>query len=161
MSALGKVLAGVVLTPVAILVVGIGGCEARKAYYDWRVKKMCEQDGGVTVIERLKLTPVEASKLPRAGDHLGVAPEPLSPPDAPAFSRLRQEVLVEGNLSVVRYEEIILHRTSGKVVARVVAYARAGGDFPSYAHPSRFVCPSAAVRYAQIGSVFEIEEKQQ
>ena len=59
MSAVGRVLAWVALTPIVVLVAGIGGCEVRKAYYDSQVRKMCEKDGGVTVIESVTLKRAE------------------------------------------------------------------------------------------------------
>jgi hypothetical protein len=67
MSAVGKVVAAVLLTPVVVVVAGIGGCEARKAYYDWQVRKLCDQDGGVVVYERMEIGKADYLRFSREG----------------------------------------------------------------------------------------------
>ena len=160
MSTIGKVLAWIALTPIAVLVVGIGGCEARKAYYDWQVREMCEKDGGVKVFEKIIVSPDEQSRLPKIGGYWGVAPEALAKGGEPAFSRTRNVYLREGDLSIVRYEEEIVRRSDGRIVARSISYGRGGGDFLA-PHPSSFSCPDATLRYAGIHTVYQTEEMKQ
>ncbi len=158
MSVLGKVIAGVALAPIVIVVVGIGGCEARKAYYDWQVRKLCEQDGGVRISERIRVTAREVDHLPRVDGWLSFGSESLASSEAPAFARLRQTIVRQGNPTIVRYEEEIIRRKDGRVVARAVSYGRSGGDFPFPAEPSRFSCPELSQLYAAKSQIFEIVE---
>lgn len=158
MNRLIKVVAAVLLAPFVLLTAGIGGCEARKAYYDWQVRRMCEKDGGVTVYERITVSPVEASRLPRAGGFLGAAPEALAKDTEPAFSRIRRVQLREGNLSIVRYETEVIRRSDRRIVGRAVTYTRAGGDFPTFAHPSSFSCPETMRVFAGINAIYQVEE---
>lgn len=155
-----KVIAAVVLAPIAILVAGIGGCEARKAYYDWQVRQMCEKDGGIRVYEHIAILPERASKMRRVDGHLSIANEEVAPIEDIAFLRGRPTVIREGEPSIQRLEKEIVRRADGKVVARIVRYGRAGGDFPFTAsHPSGFSCPASPQYYAEIAKVFVVKEE--
>lgn len=155
MPAVRTTLFALVLGPILLVVAAAGGCEARKAYYDWQLRNMCEKDGGVSISERLQIDPSQVVHLPTVDGHVGVAPEALSDPAAPAFGRLKQQVLRRGHQSLMRYEEEIVRRADGRIIARVVTYTRAGGDFPSFAHPSLYSCPPATP-YSEIERVFEL-----
>jgi hypothetical protein len=165
MNTIGKVIAAIVLAPIAIVIGGIGGCEARKAYYDWRVQKMCEKDGGATVYEHIKISGEMASRMRHVDGRLAIADESVAPADDIVFLRgegsiLRADVLREGEPSIRRQERSIIRRNDGKVIGRVVRYFRAGGDFPFTAsHPSVFSCPDSPQHYAEIAKVFIVEEK--
>ena len=156
MSAVRTTLFALAIGPLLLLVAMAGGCEVRKAYYDWRLRQMCETDGGVRISERLIVNPNQVAHLPRVAGHLGVAPEALADPAAPAFGRLKEQVLRQGQPSMMRYEEEIVRRADGHIVARVVTYTRAGGDFPSFAQPSLHSCPTPATLYPEIERVFEL-----
>lgn len=157
MSALGKLATLVVLGPIAILVAGIGGCEARKAYYDWQVRKMCENDGGIAVYEHIQITPEVASRMRRVDGHLSIGHESIAPSGDIAFLRGGPSVLREGALSLSRHEYAVVRRADEKVMARVVRYRRSGGDFPFTAsHPSSFSCPDSPHYYAEIAKVFTV-----
>jgi hypothetical protein len=160
MSILGKVVAGIVLAPIAILIIGIGGCEARKAYYDWQVRQMCEKDGGATVYEHIKLSPESAAAMGRVGGHLSITIESVAPASDIAFLRGEPSVLREGEPSIRRHEQAIVRRSDGKVAARVVRYSRAGGDFPfTVSNPSVFSCPDWPQYYAEIAKIFVMKEE--
>jgi hypothetical protein len=140
MRALAKVLAWVVLTPIVVLALSIGGCEARKAYYDWQVRKMCEKDGGVTVYERVKISEQEYKRLRGSGGQIAVPEERSAPADYPYVSSTTRTPIREGSPQVWRTEARITRRADGKVLAIFITYSRVGGDFPSWAHPSYKVC---------------------
>jgi len=159
MSMVGKVVAAVLLTLVVIGVAGIGGCEARKAYYDWKISRLCETEGGVTVFDQIVVSSTEVSSLPKVGGMLGVAPEALAKSEEPAFSRTKRTLLhSSGGLSVLKYETEILRRSDGKLAARSVTFTRAGGDFPSFAHSSTFTCPEEVATYKSLQGVYRVEE---
>jgi hypothetical protein len=155
----GKAIAAIVLLPITVLVGGIGGCEARKAYYDWQVRQMCEKDGGVAIVERVPITQELANRLPRVGGYIGIAPEALAAPIEPAFSLPSTRTIREGNPTLLRTEEKILLRNGRRPVALVVTYSRAGGDFPfTGSAPSFFQCPDPLGLYKQISNIYQVTE---
>jgi hypothetical protein len=150
----GKVVAAVLLTPVVVVVGGIGGCEARKAYYDWQVRKLCEGDGGVVVYERMAIS--EADYLRFARDvGSGAKGSPLVA-ESPVSTETTITYIRRGNPEVRRDEEVFRRRSDNKIVARYVYYARVGGDFPSWAHPSSRGC--APIPGGVSKQVFSIED---
>jgi hypothetical protein len=158
---LSKAVAAIVLAPIIVLIAGIGGCEATKAYYDWQVRKLCEKDGGVTIYEYIRISPQIAALMGRVDGHLSIGDEAVAPPDDAAFLRRSKEsVIRDGDPSVKRIEQIVIRRSDGKVIARVVRYWRTGGDFPFTAsHPSHFSCPDSQRHYAEVAEIFVVEEK--
>ena len=58
-----SIIAWIVLAPFALIIIGVLFCEANKAYWDYRVTKMCEEDGGVEIFEHIEVTPEEFEKL--------------------------------------------------------------------------------------------------
>ncbi len=157
MSTIGRVLAWVVLTPIAVLVAGIGGCEARKAYYDWQVRKMCETDGGVVLSGYVQLTSTQAQQLGKVSSFVSIPTERLARGDEPAFTRHTESVLRDSDPRLTRWEEIIYRRADMKEVGRIVRFRRAGGDFPTLAMPSSFSCPDEREVLSQRQAVFRIQ----
>jgi hypothetical protein len=159
MSMLGKVIAAVTLTPIAILIVGIGGCEATKAYYDRQVRELCDKDGGIAIYEKIRISPEIAAFMGRVGGHLSITIESAAPASDIAFLRGEAVVLRVGHPSIERHDQAIVRRSDGKIVARIVRYWRTGGDFPfTTSHPSAFSCPDSPQYYAEIAKVFVVEE---
>lgn len=157
MKAIGRVLALVVLTPIVVLVAGIGGCEARKAYYDRQVRKMCEKDGGVVLSGYVQLTSAQAQQLSKVGSFISIPTERLARGDEPAFTRHTESVLRDANPRLTRWEEIIYRRADMKEVGRIVRFRRAGGDFPTLAMPSSFNCPDEDKVLSQRQAVFRVQ----
>ena len=156
-----SVLKILLLVPVAlvlVIVLTVVFFEGRKAYWDHRVREMCEKDGGIVIIEHVHVTAEQAAALPRNGGFYGVAPESLMKSEEMVFSRTKQLVLKGGSPSVFRYETEIVRRSDRKIVGRVVEYGRGDGDFPSYAFPSSFHCPEYTRVAAAISGIFQIEE---
>lgn len=140
MRMFAKIVSAIVLTPIVLLVVGIGGCEARKAYYDWQVRRMCEKDGGVTVYERVTVTREEYERLGGSHGQIPFPEERAAPAGYPYVTNTTLTVLKEGYPEVRRSEALVKRRADGKVLARFVTYSRVGGDFPSWAHHSSKGC---------------------
>lgn len=142
MAALGKIATLVVLGPIAILVVGIGGCEVHKAYYDWQVRKLCEKDGGVRVYERLSVSTETFASRGGDGGVMSLPDESERQRDVSAFQRVSSKVIKSGYVSIVRYETQVVRWSDSKVMGRLVIYSRSGGDFPFTASaPSYYQCP--------------------
>ncbi len=158
MSTIGRVLGWVVLTPIVALVAGIGGCESRKAYYDWQVRKMCEKDGGVTITERGIVSHEVLASIPMTGGRLGVPMKEIARPTDPVYSISEVKYLRDSNPEIWRSESKFVRRADGKAVGSVVFYSRRGGDFPTFAHPSSFGCPGGDAVRAQIETIYSKEE---
>lgn len=141
MSTIGNVLAWVVVTPVLVLVLGIGGCEARKVYYDWQVRKMCAKDGGVTVVESVALKRAEYDALLNQFGKLDIPSRGKEPAGAVLVHVDKYEYFRESNPRVARYELSVLRAADNKILGTRVSYSRVGGDFLAF-HPSIFSCPS-------------------
>lgn len=142
MGPIGKAVSAVVITPIVILIVGIGGCEARKAYYDWRVRTLCETDGGATVYEQVTLNPEMFRKMKGVGDAVLVPDESARKTDIPVYRRWEQQMIREGHPSIHRVEMKIVRRVDSKVLGTAVRFSRRGGDFPfTVSNPSHFGCP--------------------
>jgi hypothetical protein len=158
MSVVVKATKAILLTPIVVVVVGVGGCETRKAFYDWQITRLCEKEGGVTVFDQVVVSAAEVRSLPKVGEILGIAPEALAKAEEPAFSRTqRTQLHSSGGVSVTRYETDIIRRSDGKLVARSVTFTRAGGDFPSFAHPSTFSCPEQVAIYKAMQGIYRVE----
>jgi hypothetical protein len=141
MNVMGKAIAAVLLTPVVVVVGGIGGCEARKVYYDWHVRKFCEGDGGVTIYERVRLSPDQAASMTVSGRVLSVPFKAEKRPDQDFYREEDSQRIRASNPEIVRSESRIIREADQKVLGRRVVYWRRGGDFPSPAHDSSFSCP--------------------
>jgi hypothetical protein len=158
MNAIGRLTAMIVIGPIAILVLGIGGCEATKAYYDWQVRQMCMKDGGIAIYEYIEISPAIAASMGRVDGHLGISIESSASPSDVAFLRGERNSLKDGEPSIGRHEQSIVRRNDEKVVARIVRYWRTGGDFPfTVSHPSAFSCPGSPQYYAEIAKVFIVK----
>ena len=140
MSAVGRVLAWVALTPIVVLVAGIGGCEVRKAYYDSQVRKMCEKDGGVTVIESVTLKRAEYEGFLNQFGKLDIPSRERAPVGTALLHVYKYEYYRE-NPRVTRGELSVMRAADNKVLGTQVSYSRVGGDFLAF-HPSIFSCPS-------------------
>ncbi len=155
MSTVGRVLAWVVLIPIVVLVAGIGGCEARKAYYDSQVREMCEKDGGVTVFERVALSRDQYRELGGSEGSIPVYAPSSEHPNEPYFTETKTVYMREANPEIRRDDVLFKRRSDNVVLARFIYYARIGGDFPTLlAHRSSKGCaqtgPSVSAQIFQI-----------
>lgn len=112
----------------------------RKFYYDAKVKRLCAQDGGIRVHEKVALP---AEKF----DRYGVVRIPTKE-DAKAEDEYFYEWEVhryrDESPSMRRDRFLIFRRADSKLLGEAVSYARRGGDMPGPWHPSSFRCPAQA-----------------
>jgi hypothetical protein len=109
----------------SLLLVSCGSVQ--RAYWDARVEEMCRKDGGVTVYERVKISPDEYKKLGGNGGTIVVRPRSTASADAPYVAESKDTWLNE-NPPVLRSETFIVRRSDGKVLSRLVRYARIGEE---------------------------------
>jgi len=155
------VIGWMLVIPVAIVVLlllAVGFYEGRKAYWDYRVREMCEKDGGVTVYEKISVSPDEYRRLSKVDGSAAIVSEANSKPTEPAFAVDKETVLKEWAPRVTRWESSVKRRSDGKVTGKMVTYYRVGGDFPlSFGHPTSFSCPERKQFYLDQANFFEIE----
>lgn len=140
------VIAFVLMIPVAIVGLALlTFCffEARKAYWDFRVREMCAQDGGLKVFQVLQLTPVQYGLLLNKFGKL--APPSRDSVDlAPVYTSYERKVIRRNYPEVSRDELKIVDASTQKVLGQSVTYSRVGGDLLAF-HPSIFSCPAIAL----------------
>ncbi len=142
------VLGWIIATPFILLglliVLAIGYliyCEANKAYWDNKVKKMCEKYGGATIYETVVLTREEYDRNDGEKGTIQVMPEGTSLDKHEYAYKIIVAVKNKYNPRVRRSEYKIYRKYDGKVLGKWVTYSRVGGGFPlSQSHESVFSC---------------------
>lgn len=147
-----KVLLLIPAALVLLLILAVAFFEGRKAYWDCRVREMCEKDGGVKVFETFVIT---RSQFVAWGGKVGIRGVPIphesdKRTEIPVYRRTMDETLRTGSPTVRRDITEFVRRSDGKLLGRYVYYARRGGDFPTWAHESSFGCPKPGFVTEQI-----------
>ena len=142
-KAQGRALARV--AAIATLATALVGCmgwvPGRQAYWDAKVREMCEKDGGVTIYERVTLTESQYRDLGGTRGAVPVPDESSENRGAPFFARTTSREINASNPRVTRRETEIIRRADGKVLGKVVIYSRVGGDVPTgIGHATYFSC---------------------
>lgn len=141
----GKVIGGILLAPFVLIALGIAYCEANKAYWDHKVKELCEKDGGVKVFEKLKLTKEEYEKNDGKNGAIHVMPERTSLRNHEYAWKSIDTVLHESNPDVWRTEYVTYRKSDRKELGKWITYTRRGGDMPTgISHDSSFSCSDIA-----------------
>jgi len=113
-----------------------------KTYWDYRVEKMCEKDGGVTVYEKIELSQEEYKKYGGKAESIRVPLEDSS--SATDFFYVKKwlvHTLHKTNPEVIKSEFVVYRKYDGKKFGEMATYTRSGGDFPTIiGHPSGFSC---------------------
>lgn len=150
------------LIPVAfvvLLLLAIGFFEGRKAYWDYRVRGMCEKDGGTRVFERVATPPkyVDKDGFIRIPAKPSIPDQPLhfetKPTDLFYYETI-DEPIVSGYLAVGKHTFNVVRASDRKILTTMIVYSRSGGDFPTFAHPSSFSCPDPKNRSEPLNATF-------
>lgn len=139
------------------------GCAAMpggQAYWDAKVRQMCEQDGGVKIFERVPISPAELQRMGKVGDYASIPPRFASKPTDVLFWDETITVVREANPRVSRSEQLVKRKSDEKIVAQVIRYSRVGGDVMPIGHPSHFGCPDEGEILAARQKVFMRVEPQ-
>lgn len=110
----------------ASLLASCGSVE--RAYWDAKVEEMCRKDAGVTVYERVKITRDEYKRLGGTDGSVPVPPRQVARPGYPYVTEYKTTPLND-NPEVFRSDVSIVRTEDGKVLSRLVQYARVGRDF--------------------------------
>ena len=142
---------------VALPILVFGFYEGRKAYWDAKVREMCEKDGGVRILERVRISKADVEVLGHNNGKISVPIKEAAPRNAPVYSEMKTTHLREWNPEVWRREVSVVRREDQKVVAAWVSYSRVGGDFPTFAHPSSRGCPDLRRVTSDLEHLFIVE----
>lgn len=128
-----------------------------KAYWDSKIKEMCERDGGVVIYQKIRIAKSAYDKLPRVGSYVGVPPRSLARHTDVLVVDEATTVLNNANPRVWRTEQLVTRVSDGTLIAKVVRYSRVGGDVPSPSHSSHFACPAEKALLAAQQAIFLVE----
>lgn len=134
--------------------------ELNKAYWDYRVKELCEEDGGVTVFETVELTKEEYEMYGGIKNVIPVPSETALYADKYAYlSRFKKQLIREKNPSVYRWVGSVYRVSDKKVLGKVVSYHRGGGDFPTIiSHSTGFDCKDINIKLDVEQQIFSVKE---
>lgn len=139
----------------SLLVVSCTGCSTiRKAYWDAKVKEMCEKDGVVTVYEKIMLTMDEYNNLPKVGGVISVPIRDLVKENQRFFSETSDVVINRESPSVWKTDVKIKRKYDEKVIAKYSTFRRSGGDFITVDRPSTYKCPDQKLIDIEISKIF-------
>ena len=143
---------------IALLLLAVGFFEARKAYWDYKVDKMCEKDGGVEVYETVTITENDQNRLTKLYGKFQLPHEDEAQENFPYFYRIRDSMIRKTYPKVGRTEVRVLRRLDQKILGRSVQYWRRGGDIPTgLSHGSSYICPQQTALNTKI---FKFEGRQ-
>ena len=134
----GVIIKVLLFIPLLVLLV-FGFYEGRKAYWDYQVNEMCEEDGGFKINENIELPKNKFNEWGQpnfykpADDENALGPEYLFLSEIYYYRK--------GNPQVARYHIQVIRRKDGKMLGESVSYGRGGGDLPSPSYGSSFHCP--------------------
>ena len=132
------------LIPVAIflfLAIAYAFFEGRKAYWDYRVREMCEKDGGVKVNKILEVDLQTYDSLKNQFGKIDIPRKEDARSIAAVVVHSYEDIYIRQGNPEVRRSRISVSRTNdGEVIATSTTYSRVGGDLVAL-HPSYFSCP--------------------
>lgn len=150
----------VLLIVVGFPVAWFAFCEARKAYWDMRVKQMCKEDGGAVVHESLSMSIEEFSALRPIQGTVRIPSIESGGLLDPYVSQRKTTVLREWNPRVVRHHSVFIRQEDKKILGEQVSYSRIGGDFPiGISHHSAFGCADVGIRLDIEKQIFVLKER--
>lgn len=114
----------------------------KKMYWDYQVRQMCANDGGVKVYETVLLPNAEYDWLQEHGLPLGKHEKP----EFTYYIEAKEKQIRESDPEIYKNVWRVVRRSDEKVLAKSSSYGRIGGDLPGNPFPSTsFGCPSAKV----------------
>jgi len=136
-----KLIKWLLFAPIVLIGLGVLGTELNKAYWDSKVKALCEKEGGVTVFEKMEISISDYPDIKLSSNNQLIMPsERNAKPEDPFFYRYRMDYLHRGFVDVVRHEQSIIRGQDRKVLSTHISFGRGGGDFPTGFHPSHYSC---------------------
>ncbi|WP_418647610.1 hypothetical protein ACNQFN_22395 [Thauera butanivorans] len=135
----------------------LGFYEGRKAYWDAKVREMCEIDGGVKINEVIDVDENSYESIKNKFGQVDFPKKgtPESKDSVAVYSY--KDTYIRRGAPEVRRSDLIVSRTSnGSILATSTTYSRVGGDLFAL-HPSHFSCPNTPNNF--FASVINIKGK--
>jgi len=156
-----KTINWIISFPFILVVIGVAFCEVNKAYWDHRVKELCEKDGGVTIYKKVVISKdnYPNMKFTSAGQPILPFKSRATGKD-PFYRSTTNDSIHKGYLllEVRRHEQSIVRALDKKILSKSVHYFRRGGDFPTgIMHPSSYGCKSNEKELSEYESVITVE----
>lgn len=140
-SGIVKVLVSIPLVLVGLVILTFAYTELNKAYQDYRVKLLCEKDGGVSVFEVVELTHEEYILNGGNKGGIRVMPERTSIDRHQYAYKSVNTTIKDKSLVVWRSEYVTYRKSDNLTLGKYITFTRRGGDFPTIVvHPSSFSC---------------------
>lgn len=140
------VLAGIILLPIALIVLGVLFCEANKYYWDRKIEGWCENDT-YEIFERISITKEEAETMRKDSGYLSVRTNGFEVNGEVYTVESEKEVIRNKNPKVYKNIYAIFRDKDKTVVSKIYSYSRVGGDFPTIlGHSTSYGCPSSEER---------------
>lgn len=138
-----KIVKWIFLSPVILILLAFIFCEVNKAYWDHKVRLMCEKDGGVTVYEKVELSQEDFKLLGGFNGYVRTPIEKYAKPFDLYISISKENKIHDINPYVFRNEMEVYIRSDRRLLGKSISYVRVGGDFPTgIIHESSFSCGS-------------------
>lgn len=142
---------------IGLLMLAVLFFEGRKAYWDNKVRQMCEKDGGVVIFDKVYISKGDIDLLGRNDGKIAVPTKDLAHVNAPVYSESKTAYLRDANPKVWRKDVSVIRRADQKTIAKWVFYSRVGGDFPTFGHPSYFGCPDLKIITSDLERIFIVK----
>ncbi len=142
-----SVIKTLLLIPVALVLLialAFAFFEGRKAYWDHRVREMCEKDGGGKVLRTVELSKVEYVRLLNKFGKFEIPLDGLEAEGAPIVQKQTSTYIRRNNPEVRQDQTTIIRKSDGAILAMRNIYSRVGGDLITF-HPSYYSCPERPV----------------
>ena len=138
----GKIIGGLVFVPFVLIALGVAYCEINKAYWDHKVKELCEKDGGVSVFEKVEISRKDHPNLINDQGVLIIKTKDNANSEDPYYILYKDNIVLnKENPYVWRSEYAIVRKSDGKELGVQTMYSRRGGDIPTgISHESHFSC---------------------
>ena len=130
-----------------------------KILLDWKVDRLCAQDGGVKVYETVELPAEMFDKWGMVNFY-----RPTQGENALGVEYVFKEETMyyrQGNPEMWKAKYQVIRNQDGKLLGETILYGRAGGDLPGPWQPSGYRCPSVVIAgpNAMLKAIFVLKEE--
>ena len=124
------VIFSVILLIIAMPILMFLGAQYNKRAWDRKITELCEEDGGITVFERVDVSLSKYPNLRITRNGVSAPNERFADSSDPFYHTSGSEVLQPRMPRITRHETSYVRYGDGKILGRLIIYSRAGGDFP-------------------------------
>lgn len=140
-SSVVKVFASIHLVLICLVILAFAYTELNKAYWDYRVKELCEKDGGVTVYETVELTQEEYMRNKGKNGFISVPSEKSNNNQKfDFFQKRNRTMLKKSDPAVWKTKTLIYRKSNESILGKIVTFTRRGGLPTGITHSSSFTC---------------------